>query len=69
MSLSLMAWLCVLPLSLPVECPTLHLLRPLSPLLGKGSSFGTFLCFHPFSDGMGPEVSGSQLGAHSNEGN
>lgn len=52
---------------LPVEHPTLHPLPTV--LLIPAAQEGLLLCFHPRCDGMGPEVSGSQLGAHSNEGN
>lgn len=64
--------LCVLSLWLPVECPALHPLptQISVPAAGQGQLLGDLsLCFHPCSDGVGPEVSGCQLGAHSNEGN
>lgn len=54
------------------KCPALQPLPTQTPVPAAGEGqplWDLSLCFHPCSDGMGPEVSGSQLGAHSNEGN
>lgn len=56
------------PVERPALAPTAHC--PPIPAAQEGQLLcDPFLCFHPCCDGAGPGVSGSQLGAHSNEGN